>query len=127
MKGEQTSLQLRSRSYRLAALDADFLLGESMGEVRSLLELSRADEMLRDAGVRSALVVRGSARVRENASAHEVSWYAQARQFGRIASGRGGAQNAEAQVSDIKTVTGGRAGARPQAAFLHRTLSPIIG
>jgi len=37
MKDEQTSPQLQSRSYRLAALDPDFLLGESMRGVRFLL------------------------------------------------------------------------------------------
>jgi hypothetical protein len=53
MKDEQTSPQLQSRSYRLAALDPDFLLGDSMRGVRLLLEFSKADEMLRNAGVRS--------------------------------------------------------------------------
>lgn len=37
MKDEQTSPQLQCRSYRLGALDPDFLLGEFMRGVRFLL------------------------------------------------------------------------------------------
>ena len=42
MKDGLTSPQLQSRSYRLAALDPYFLLGESMRCVRLLLEFSKA-------------------------------------------------------------------------------------
>jgi uncharacterized protein (TIGR00730 family) len=110
MKDEQTSPQLQSRSYRLAALDPDFLLGDSMRGVRFLLEFSKADEILRNASVRSTLVVFGSARVREHGPAHEANWYAQARRFGRIASERGGALNAKVQVRDNVIATGGGPG-----------------
>ena len=58
--------QLASPSYRLAALDQDFLLGPSMRGVRFLLEFAKADEALRAWGVRSTIVVFGSARVRED-------------------------------------------------------------
>ena len=110
MNDEDTSPQMRSRSYRLAALDQDFLLGESMRGVRFLLEFAKADETLRDAGVRSTLVVFGSARARENGPAREANWYAQARLFGRIASERGGALNSNARIRDNVIATGGGPG-----------------
>jgi len=91
-------------------LDQDFLLGESMRGVRFLLEFAKADEALRAAGVRSTLVVFGSARVREDGPAREANWYAQARQFGRIASQRGGALNGHAQCRDNVIATGGGPG-----------------
>jgi uncharacterized protein (TIGR00730 family) len=102
--------QMRSPSYRLAALDQDFLLGDSMRGVRFLLEFAKADEILRAAGVRSTLVVFGSARVREQGPAREAYWYAQARQFGRIASERGGALNGHFEFRDNVIATGGGPG-----------------
>ena len=53
-------------AYRLAALDPDFLLGESMRGVRFLLEYEKADQTLKSWGIRSTIVVFGSARVRED-------------------------------------------------------------
>src|SRR6185312_16185659 len=68
--------QLASPSYRLAAMDQDFLLGDSMRGVRFLLEYSKADQALRTWGVRSTIVVFGSARVREDGPGRQPSWYA---------------------------------------------------
>src|ERR1700740_2155783 len=51
--------QLASPSYRLAALDQDFLLGPSMRGVRFLLEFAKVDEALRAWGVRSTMVLFG--------------------------------------------------------------------
>ena len=65
--------QLASPSYRLAALDQDFLLGPSMRGVRFLLEFAKADEALRAWGVRSTIVVFGSARVREDGPGRQGS------------------------------------------------------
>ena len=104
------SPQMESPSYRLASLDQDFLLGESMRGVRFLLEFAKADELLRAAGVRSTLVVFGSARVREDGPAREANWYAQARLFGRIASERGGALNHHSPHRDNVIATGGGPG-----------------
>lgn len=78
-------------SYRLAALDQDFILGDSMRGVRFMLEYGKAEEELRNWHVGSTIVVFGSARVRENGPGRQPFWYAQARDFGRIASERGGA------------------------------------
>jgi len=83
--------QMTSASYRLAAIDQDFLLGDSMRGVRFLLEYAKAEETLRRWEIVSTIVVFGSARVRENGPGRHAHWYEQARRFGRIASERGGA------------------------------------
>jgi len=106
-----TAAQLASPSYRLAALDQDFLLGDSMRGVRFLLEFAKAEEALRAWGVRTTIVVFGSARVRSGGSEAHARWYAQARQFGAIASERGGAIRAVAgQPRDNVIATGGGPG-----------------
>jgi uncharacterized protein (TIGR00730 family) len=81
-----------------------------MRGVRFLLEFAKADELLRAAGVRSTLVVFGSARVREDGPAREASWYAQARKFARIASERGGALDQRSGTRDNVIATGGGPG-----------------
>lgn len=78
--------QKESPSYRLAALDPDFILGDSTRGVRFMLEYQKAEDHLRARGVVSTIVVFGSARVHEG-----NPWYEAARAFGRIASERGGA------------------------------------
>ena len=49
---------------RLPALDTEFLLSDSMRGVRFMLEYAKAEERLREAGIRSTIVVFGSARTR---------------------------------------------------------------
>ena len=102
--------QLKSNAYQLAALDRDFILGDSTRGVRFMLEYAKAEEHLRAWGIASTVVVFGSARImpggsRDPAAAtaplppraaprpgHKSAWwYEQARQFGRIVSERGGA------------------------------------
>ena len=102
--------QIASPSYRLAALDQDFLLGESMRGVRFMLEFAKADEALRAWGVRSTIVVFGSARVRENGGNGHEAWYAAARRFGQIASERGGAIRPAGAIRDNVIATGGGPG-----------------
>jgi hypothetical protein len=102
--------QTSSPSYRLAALDQDFLLGDSMRGVRFLLEHAKADEALRAWGVRSTIVVFGSARVREDGPGEQARWYANAREFGRLASERGGARMHNGGVRDNVIATGGGPG-----------------
>lgn len=103
-------VQAASPSYRLAALDQAFLLGDSMRGVRFLLEFAKADEALRAWGVRSTIVVFGSARVREDGPGRSGAWYVQARRFGRIASERGGACGPAGQPRDNVIATGGGPG-----------------
>ena len=102
--------QMASPTYRLAALDHDFLLGESMRGVRFLLEFAKADEILRAWGVKSTIVVFGSARVQENGPGRQAFWYDQARRFGRIASERGGSLLQGDKVRHNVIATGGGPG-----------------
>jgi uncharacterized protein (TIGR00730 family) len=92
-------------SYRLPALDTEFLLGDSMRGVRFMLEYAKAEERLREAGVRSTIVVFGSARTRPKSR-----WYAEARELGRIVSLRGGALQTDGVVRDNVIATGGGPG-----------------
>jgi uncharacterized protein (TIGR00730 family) len=102
--------QTASASYRLAALDQDFLLGDSMRGVRFLLEYAKAEEALRAWGARSTIVVFGSARVREDGPGEQARWYATARAFGRLASERGGARLEGKPTRDNVIATGGGPG-----------------
>ena len=123
------SAQKNSPAYRLAALDPDFLLSDGMRGVRLYLEYEKAEARLQDWGVRSTVVVFGSARVLpggapdENAStaplppgakprpgSRSAFWYEQARIFGRIASERGGALTINGGVRDHVIATGGGPG-----------------
>src|SRR5262245_35101669 len=92
-------------SYRLPALDSEFLLGDSMRGVRFLLEYAKAEERLRDAGIRSTIVVFGSARTRP-----KQRWYSEARELGRIVSLRGGALEGDRGWRDNVIATGGGPG-----------------
>ena len=83
--------QIASPSYRLAALDQDFLLSDPMRGVRFLLEFAKADECLKAWGVRSTIVVFGSARIHEHGPGQQAGWYAEARRFAALASREGGA------------------------------------
>jgi uncharacterized protein (TIGR00730 family) len=102
--------QLASPSYRLAALDQDFLLGDSTRGVRFQLEYAKAEENLRKWGVLSTIVVFGSARVRENGPGRHPHWYRSARSFAAIASERGGALTATNGLRDNVIATGGGPG-----------------
>src|ERR1700704_131439 len=64
--------QKNSPAYRLAALDPDFLLGDSMRGVRLQLEYEKAEERLRAWAVRSTIVVFGSARILPGGSGNEA-------------------------------------------------------
>jgi uncharacterized protein (TIGR00730 family) len=102
--------QRLSPSYRVPALDQDFLLSDGMRGVRFLLEYAKAEEALRAYGIRSTIVVFGSARVAEKGDERRRRWYAQAREFGRIASERGGALTPLGGVHNNVIATGGGPG-----------------
>lgn len=106
---EETTPQMASPSYILPALDDEYVLGDSMRGVRFLLEYSKAEELLRAWGVRSTVVVFGSARVMPGGSSdpsaasaplppdarptpgeRAARWYEEARRVGQIVSQRGG-------------------------------------
>lgn len=102
--------QLHSRSYALAALDQGFLLGDSMRGVRFMLEYEKTEEILRAWGVRSTIVVFGSARVREDGPPKHSRLYREARSFARLASERGGSFASNGGVRDNVIATGGGPG-----------------
>lgn len=102
--------QLDAPSFRLAALDKDFLLGDSTRGVRFQLEYVKAEEALRAWGVRSTIVVFGSARVHEDGPPRHAAWYRAARDFGRIVSEQGGALQPDGTMRDNVIATGGGPG-----------------
>ena len=105
---DDNTAQKNSPAYRLAVLDPDFLLGDSMRGVRLQVEYEKAEECLRAWSVRSTIVVFGSARSRPTAASRR--WYDEARRFGRIASERGGALRAHEHERDNVIATGGGPG-----------------
>jgi uncharacterized protein (TIGR00730 family) len=141
------SAQKASSAFRLPALDTEFLLGDSTRGVRFLLEYSKAEERLRTWGIRSTIVVFGSARILPGGSADpdatraslppgaaprpgssSAHWYEEARKFGRLASEKGGALRPVDGVLDNVIATGGGPGimeaANRGAADAH---APSIG
>ncbi len=122
--------QQRSRAYRLAVEDTDFLLRDEMRDIRFALEYAKAELSLRDWGIRSTIIVFGSARIpspeqvasRQEAATTDaeralvtraerlVPYYEAARAFGRIASERGGAFAPHDRWRDNVVATGGGGG-----------------
>lgn len=121
--------QMASTSYRLAALDPDFILSDGMRGVRFLMEYAKAEEALRAHGVRSTIVVFGSARIGEDGNDQHRHWYAQARAFGRLASERGGAlSDTPGHLRDNVIATGGGPGVMGAAnRGAHDVGAPSIG
>ncbi len=129
MEPKENAAQKDSAAYRIAEIDPDFLLGDSMRGVRLQLEYEKTEERLRAWGVRSIIVVFGSARVMPGGSEKPTAssatllpgavpragerarrWYEEARRFGRIASERGGALDAPTAGRDNVIATGGGPG-----------------
>ena len=112
-------------AYRLPVEDTDFLLRDELRGTRFMLEYEKAELSLRDWGVRSTVIVFGSARVLSPEQAEaalkagtpgaerrmELSrYYAEARAFGRIVSERGGALCDDGDLRDNVIATGGGPG-----------------
>lgn len=123
------NLQLASPSYRAAALDRDFLLGDSMRGVRFMLEYAKVEEILRRWSIRSTVVVFGSARTHSNGNGRMAHWYEEARRFGALCSLHGGALDGVAGHDRTNVIaTGGGPGimeAANRGAF--ETGAPSIG
>ena len=122
--------QVNSKSFLLAVEDIDFLTRDEMRGVRFNLEYSKAELTLRDWGIRSTVIVFGSARVpspeeaeamlsaaQGTAGLEEVKrrarqsvHYEQARRLGRIVSERGGALAPKNGIRDNVIATGGGPG-----------------
>ena len=120
--------QMTSPSFKVAALDQAFLLSENLRGVRFLLEYEKAEQLLRAQRIRSTIVVFGSARTRENGPPNHARWYAQAREFGAIASERGGALCEDGGERFNVIATGGGPGAMEAACRGARDVgAPAIG
>lgn len=120
--------QMASPSYRIAALDQDFILSDAMRGMRFMMEYAKAEMALREWGVRSTIVVFGSARVREDGDGPQARWYREAREFGRIASLRGGALDHNGGKRDNVIATGGGPGVMEAANRGARDAgAPTIG
>jgi uncharacterized protein (TIGR00730 family) len=113
------SEQTQSRSYLLPVEDIEFLLRDEMRAMRFALEYAKAELILRDWRIRSTIIVFGSSRVPAPEAmqgklsplqARQQSWYAAAREFGRIASLRGGALKQGGEWRDNVVATGGGPG-----------------
>jgi len=122
--------QKRSRSYLLAVEDQEFLLRDEMRPFRFGMEYAKAEYALRDWGVRSTVVVFGSARIPAPEQAEALAaraktpaekraakqalersrMYEDARAFARIVSLRGGALAASGAPRDNVVATGGGPG-----------------
>jgi uncharacterized protein (TIGR00730 family) len=111
--------QTKSRSYLLPVEDSEFLLRDEMRALRFALEYAKAELILRDWRIRSTIIVFGSSRVPAPEMIHgklsalqarQQSWYEAAREFGRIASRRGGALREGGEWRDNVVATGGGPG-----------------
>ena len=120
----------RSPSYLLPVEDQQFLLRDEMRATRFALEYSKAELYLRDWGIRSTVVVFGSARIpspdvarleleaartpaeqeRARRRSGQSTYYDLARSFARLVSERGGALAAENGMRDNVIATGGGPG-----------------
>jgi uncharacterized protein (TIGR00730 family) len=108
--------------------DTAFLLRDEMRDIRFALEYAKAELLLRDWGIRSTIIVFGSARIpspeqvaataadTDQQRSHSAlllrqsSYYRAAREFGRIVSERGGAFAPQHRWRDNVIATGGGSG-----------------
>jgi uncharacterized protein (TIGR00730 family) len=143
-----TSPQSKSASYRLPIEDTDFLHRDELRGIRLQLEYDKPEILLREWGVRSTIIVFGSARIPspEKAKAirkaaggtldakaeallqRHVAYYQASRDFGRIASERGGAFAPVDRWRDNVIATGGGPGIMEAAnRGAHDAGAPTIG
>jgi len=125
-----TDALINSPSYRLPVSDVDFLLRDEMRGMRFALEYSKAELELRDHGIRSTVVVFGSARVPSPEQAQRLlddaktsgtaeaaqralalsQHYDRARRFAQLVSQRGGSLGSDGGQRDNVIATGGGPG-----------------
>jgi uncharacterized protein (TIGR00730 family) len=121
---------VNSPSYRLPIQDTDFLLRDEMRGTRFALEYGKAELELRDRGIRSTVIVFGSARIPSPEQAQQTrasarttaeraagddairlaAYYDLARRFAHLVSERGGALTPRNGLLDNVIATGGGPG-----------------
>lgn len=127
---DKPNAQAKSPSYLLPVEDTEFLLRDEMRSIRFALEYAKAELLLRDWGIRSTIIVFGGARIASPEAAElaastattaaeketaerlkqQSGYYQVAREFGRIASERGGAFAPKHRWRDNVIATGGGPG-----------------
>lgn len=136
------------RSSLLAVEDTEFLLRDEMRSIRFALEYAKPELELRDWGIRSTIIVFGSARIaspeqaeaaakaasndaeRKHAEAlrKQAELYQTAREFAQIASRRGGSFAPKNRWRDNVIATGGGPGIMEAAnRGAHDAGAPTIG
>jgi len=144
----QSSPQTKSASYRLPVEDPDFLHRDELRGIRLQLEYDKPEVLLREWGVRSTIIVFGSARIPSPERARAIrkaaggklepkaeallerhlGYYNASREFGRIASERGGAFAPVDRWRDNVIATGGGPGVMEAAnRGAHDVGAPTIG
>jgi uncharacterized protein (TIGR00730 family) len=127
---EKPNARGKSAASLLAVEDTEFLLRDEMRAIRFALEYAKAELLLRDWGIRSTVIVFGSSLVPSPEEAQKAAaaarseadrkvaarlerqayYYQVARDFGRIASQRGGALAPDRRWRDNVIATGGGPG-----------------
>ncbi|NBO20681.1 MAG: LOG family protein [Rhodobacteraceae bacterium] len=73
--------QTRAPAYRLAFRDADFMMREELRPVRLQLELLKPQMVMDERGIKSTVVLMGSARIRPASGSPLAVWYGVARRL----------------------------------------------
>ena len=102
--------QTRAPAYRLAFSDQDFLLREDLRPIRLQLELLKPQLVMDERGIRSTIVIMGSARVpgpgQLGGATALANWYEEARRFASLVTER----SLRAYGRDNVVMTGGGPG-----------------
>ena len=101
--------QTRAPAYRLAFTDTDFLMREELRPVRLQLELLKPQMVLDERGIRSTVVVMGSARVRPDGAGPAgalAGWYEVARKLSHLIT----VESLKTYGRELVVVTGGGPG-----------------
>jgi uncharacterized protein (TIGR00730 family) len=102
--------QTRAPAYRLAFADADFLTRDELRPVRLQLELLKPQMVMDERGIRSTVVLMGSARApspeRPGQAEGLAGWYDEARKLARLVT----AKSLQSYGRDNVIVTGGGPG-----------------
>ena len=120
--------QMISPTYRLPALDQDYLLADPQRGLRFMLEYQKAEDILRAWNIESTIVVFGSARIREDGPGRQPFWYEEARRFSRICSRHGAIPERPEGTRHNVICTGGGPGIMEAAnRGAHDIGAPSIG